>query len=102
MLKTTQRSLVFCSVYKTKSGNQNYMRSDLQLLRSEDFFHSEPRIVLDSIIGFAVSENFLVAAQLSEPDHKDLILHVSTDGSNFARAVFPPGVSVTSRGYTGI
>ncbi len=94
----SQRSLIFCSQYKEKSGNMRWQRGGLELYRSDDMFQSSKKI-FDNIIGFAISEKFMVVADISN-GADNMVLHVSQDGASFSAAAFPPNVAISKAGYT--
>lgn len=98
LFKESQRSLVLCSGYEDKSGNMRWKHDPLHLYRSDDLFASS-KVIFENIVGFAVSENYMVVAAVgSRLD--EMHLQVSMDGKNFAEAVFPPDVHVSMNGYT--
>lgn len=99
-------TVLFCQAYQEKTGNQRGAIKDnrLRLLRTDNFFANGEsgegtEVVVNHSLGFALFENFMVVAEM-EPGAKHLELFVSVDGTNFARAQFPPNFKVPSHGYT--
>ncbi|KAI9029440.1 hypothetical protein DFJ74DRAFT_487960, partial [Hyaloraphidium curvatum] len=99
-------TVLFCQAYQEKKGNQRGALKDnrLRLLRTENFFANGEtgegsQVVVDNSLGFALFESFMVVAEM-QPGAGHLDLFVSVDGTNFARAQFPPNFRVPSHGYT--
>lgn len=78
--------LIYCTVRdpETRSG-------DLQLISSIDYFGSTEKL-FESVVGFAVFEEFVVVAEVFEDTY--LRMHASIDGRIFAHAHFPPKFEV--------
>jgi hypothetical protein len=102
LFKNIAKSAVFCDQYSDKSGNQKSKRyEDAFLYKSETFFSSSEKVLNDPLVGFAVNENFLVAAVAkSTSSGRHLELQVSTDGHAFNGAVFPKGHDTISDVFT--
>lgn len=99
-------TVLFCQTYRDKRGNQrgSLPNNPLRLLRTENFFANGESgegstVVVNYSLGFALFESFMVVAEM-EPGAKHLELFVSVDGTNFARAQFPPNFRVPPHGYT--
>ncbi|KAI3632421.1 hypothetical protein MIR68_009527 [Amoeboaphelidium protococcarum] len=105
LFKNVDKQMIFCGAYSDKSGSQHEKvlgdHGRPSLYKSDNFFGSQ-EMVFDNLVGFAISENFMVAALNSNQDlsGKSLTFQVSMDGEKFAPAVFPPGVDVQNRGFT--
>jgi hypothetical protein len=63
-----------------------------KLVSSTDFFQNS-QTHFESIVGFALENEFLVVAVVDE-EHKELKAYVSVDGKSFAAAEFPPNFRV--------
>ncbi|KAF9130105.1 vacuolar protein sorting/targeting protein PEP1 [Mortierella sp. GBA39] len=57
----------------------------------------QQRVLFTNVVQFYVVENFLAVAV---EESRDFILHVSTNGYNFAQAHFPPNIRVDKNGFT--
>jgi hypothetical protein len=94
---SANESLVYCSSFKSQSGDQRDKSADmgdLQLLSSTDFFDNR-EVKFDRIIGFANLDEYVVVAFVDK-DETSLRMAVTVDGATFADADFPPRFS-TSR-----
>ena len=101
--KNVEKTVVMCDSYAEQSGNMNHKMSRQEsrvLRRSADFFSSSSEIVATDVIGFAVSENFMVAAITPGGDRTRFRFLVSIDGERFAEAVFPPGTDASTNAFT--
>ncbi|GAC97923.1 hypothetical protein PHSY_005511 [Pseudozyma hubeiensis SY62] len=93
---------IFCESYQVKQGNQRDFTAanKLQLIRGDDFYRKRAR-VFDAIVGFAVFEQYLVAAEyVMTSSTPSLKLQVSLNGRDFAEIHFPPGMELGTRAYT--
>lgn len=101
LFKKIDKQMVFCTAYEEKSGNMNVKSSggsQLSLFKSGDFYRSS-QVVFKNVVGFAISENFMVIAVLAN-DMAHLDFRVSLDGDKFADAVFPPSLDASTTGFT--
>lgn len=80
-------NLIYCAVHPPASTDS----SDLELVSSVDHFQSSV-LLFDSIVGFAVFEEFIVVAEIFEAS--TLRMHASIDGKLFAHGHFPPRFDV--------
>lgn len=80
-------NLIYCAAWSENTDHPG----DLELFSSVDYFGSSVRL-FESIVGFAVFEEFVVVAEVFEATY--LRMHASIDGETFAHGHFPPKFNV--------
>lgn len=100
--KKVEKSLIFCQVFENQSGNMRLKmaRNDKTILQKGDNFFQNSQKLLDNVLGFAISENFMVVAVIPQDNHSVLKFVVSVDGNRFSEAQFPPNVNQEAKGFT--
>ncbi|CAO1629918.1 unnamed protein product [Parajaminaea phylloscopi] len=92
---------IICESYKNKRGSQlsfDASNNELQLIWGSSFYRDK-KILLDSVVGYAVFEEFMIAAELRKSTGS-LALKVSMDGHTFAEAGLPPNLKLDDKAYT--
>ncbi|TPX34326.1 hypothetical protein SmJEL517_g02986 [Synchytrium microbalum] len=101
VFKSPTKETIYCQAYTAKEGNQRRMNPrthTLTLSRAKDGGRSwESRF--RNTAGFAIFEEFMVAAVLHE-DTRELLLYVTMDGNDWALTMFPPSFQMPDLGYT--
>ncbi|OLL21991.1 Vacuolar protein sorting/targeting protein 10 [Neolecta irregularis DAH-3] len=93
----TEEALVFCEKYE--KDDPQTRNNPLNLISTVDFF-KETNEHLKDIVGFALFEEFVVAAEVDKGT--DLLkMQISIDGKTFAQARFPPDFTMgNGQAYT--
>ncbi|PWN28461.1 Oligoxyloglucan reducing end-specific cellobiohydrolase [Jaminaea rosea] len=92
---------IICESYKKKEGSQRSFdtgNNDLQLVWGSPYWRNQ-KVLFDKVVGFAVFEGFLVAAELSRSSGS-IKLMISMDGQTFAQAKMPPNLQLDNKAYT--
>jgi hypothetical protein len=91
---------IICESYSIKKGNQRTFDASnpLQLIMGTNFY-AQKRKLFDAVEGFAVFDEFLVAANYQKSTDT-ITLMISMDGLRFAPAQFPPNTKLERRAYT--
>ena len=91
--RSASDKLVYCEQYENEK-----LDSPLQLVSSEDFFSTEPKVRFKNIVDFATMSEFIIVAA---KDNDYLKVDASVDGKIFADALFPPNFKVLhQKAYT--
>lgn len=80
-------NLIYCTAWSSVDGTGG----QLELLSSIDYFETHEKI-FDSVVGFAVFEEYIIVAEVFEDAY--LRFHASIDGKIFAHGHFPAKFSV--------
>lgn len=79
-------NLIFCAASSSSSSTGN-----VELYSTVDYFDTSERL-FESVVGFAVFEEFVVVAEIFQDSY--LRMHASIDGQTFAHGHFPPKFAV--------
>jgi len=92
---------IFCQIHKERKGNmaEPMGENTLTLQYSSDFFkHSKE--LLQNAVAFAIFDKYMMVAQVTPQLRDQAKLFISTDGSLFEEAQFPPNFKVPDTGFT--
>jgi len=92
---------IFCQVYNNKKGSMAEPMGDNKLILkySEDFFKHSKDLV-EHAIAFAIFDQYMMVAQVTPEMRDQAKLFISTDGSLFEEAQFPPNFKIPDTGFT--
>jgi len=92
---------IYCQVYKNKKGSMADPMGDnlLSLQYTDDFFKHSKEILKHSL-AFAIFDKYMMVAQVTPELRDQAKLYISTDGSLFEEAQFPPNFKVPDTGFT--
>lgn len=98
--RPVDQTAIMCESYAEKKGNQRKFDASnpLQLILGSNYYKHK-RKIFDAVEGWAVFDEFLVAASYNRPTDT-ITLMISMDGYRFAPAQFPPNTKLERRAYT--
>ncbi|ORZ10539.1 hypothetical protein BCR42DRAFT_469972 [Absidia repens] len=99
---------VMCVESPNKRGSATNLLdpTELRLVQSEDFFHTEQVVdfgtgeKVSGVIAVNAVNQYLVAAVKPSATKTDMDLYISLDGESWHEAVFPPGTDLHEKAYT--
>ncbi|KAF9188563.1 vacuolar protein sorting/targeting protein PEP1 [Haplosporangium sp. Z 767] len=92
---------IYCEQYSDKTVSQKTLmnlNTPVRFVYSDDFMRTS-KILFDSIVGYAVYSDYLIAAEYV-PSQRALQVAVSMDGVTFTPAKYPANFDVVNPAYT--